>query len=342
MKASDSFDPEGGLDEVAADWLVEREEGFAPDRVRAFAEWCGRDPRHAEAVARVEGALALLNEMPIVRVPLEERVGRLRIGTSKQAPTPPVMRLSLWPWAAGLAAALVLGFMGWRFASTPSGQTYLTDATEPRCVALADGTVVDLNSNSRLHVQFSEGERHVTLGAGEAHFQVAHDAARPFIVTAGGFSVRAVGTAFNVRMVGDKVDVLVTEGKVEVDREDAPPPRAAPILPVLAAGERIQISPSISLAPRIEDVAPAAAHVLLAWQDRMTSFTDVPLRELVARFNRCNATQLILEDPKLGERKIGGVIALNKVDAFVRLLEQDGDIVAERGDGREIALRAAR
>jgi transmembrane sensor len=74
----------------------------------------------------------------------------------------------------------------------------------------------------------------------------------------------------------------------------------------------------------------------------MTSFTDVPLSEMVARVNRCNSTQLVLQDPELGTRKIGGVIALNQVDAFVRLLEQDGDIIAERRPDGEIILRRAR
>jgi len=74
----------------------------------------------------------------------------------------------------------------------------------------------------------------------------------------------------------------------------------------------------------------------------LTDFVDVPLRDVVARFNRRNETQLIVENADLGDRKIGGLIDLNQVDAFARLLEQDGDIVAERRSGREIVLRRAR
>jgi transmembrane sensor len=73
----------------------------------------------------------------------------------------------------------------------------------------------------------------------------------------------------------------------------------------------------------------------------MTSFADVPLREMVARVNRCNTTQLVIADQSLAERRIGGAIALDQVDAFVHLLEQDGDITAERR-GSEIILRRAR
>jgi ferric-dicitrate binding protein FerR (iron transport regulator) len=62
----------------------------------------------------------------------------------------------------------------------------------------------------------------------------------------------------------------------------------------------------------------------------------------VARFNRRNVTQLVLKDADLGERRIGGMIALDQVDAFVRLLAQDGEIVVERQPAGQIGLRRAR
>jgi len=341
MSAIDPSDSGSVLDEVATGWLLEREEGFGPGRAQAFAEWCDRDPKHAKAVSRVEETLSLLNEMVAVRAQLEARIGGAAVKICEPAPA---IQFNLWRWTAGLAAALVLGAVGWWFvvATAQVGQTYVANSAEPRRVALSDGSVVDLNSNSRLREQFSERERRVTLGAGEAHFQVAHNAARPFIVTASGISVRAVGTAFNVRVEGDRVDVLVTDGKVEIDREFASSSPAAPLLPLLVAGERTQIFRSPGLAPRVEGVSPAAVHALLFWQDRITNFTDVPLREMVARINRCNSTQLVLEDPELGARKIGGVIRLDRVDSFVQLLEQDGDIVAKRGAGGKIVLLRAR
>lgn len=338
MKMTDSHDPEADLDELAAGWIVEREEGFTPGRAEAFARWCGRDPRHAKAVARVEGTLALLNEMPAVRAPLEARIKQAAEKKQEAVVVTPAFHFNPWLWTAGLAAALVLGATGWWFTrSVPTAaKTYAANSAEPRRVALADGSVVDLNSNSRVQVQFSTGERHVTLASGEAHFQVAHNAARPFIVTARGVSVRAVGTAFNVRLLGDKVEVLVTEGKVEVDRADASADysRENPIVTLLSAGKLTEITPNLDSPPHVEDVAPAVVHALLSWQDRMTSFSDVPLSEMVIRINRCNSTQIVLDEPELGDRRIGGVIDLNQVDAFVHLLEQSGDIVVERRSGR--------
>jgi transmembrane sensor len=176
MKTTDSFDGETALDELAAEWIVEREEGFASGRAEAFAEWCGRDPRHVAAVTRVESALALLNTMPSVRAPLEARISRsVEAETTAQS-----VRFGSWRWAAGLAAVLAIGVGGWWVvrSSTPAAQIYAADTSAPQRVALADGSVVDLNTNSQLKVRFSTGERQVTLAAGEAHFQVAHNAAR--------------------------------------------------------------------------------------------------------------------------------------------------------------------
>jgi transmembrane sensor len=249
-------------------------------------------------------------------------------------------------WLGGLAAAVVLGLGTWGAISlrTPAGEHYATTPAKPRRVALSDGSVVDINASSDVRVQLSTRERRVTLGAGEAHFEVAHDASRPFVVTAGGVTVRAVGTAFTVRLANDAVDVLVVDGKVEVTPlAGTPSPTVTVVPPLVAAGERTRILRETSTArPTIEKVAPESIRALLAWQDPMTSFADVPLREVVARFNRRNATQLTIGDPELGERKIGGMIALDQIDAFVRLLEQDGDVVAERRGSAGIVLRRAR
>src|SRR5579859_1371595 len=77
MKATGSIESEALLEELAASWIIEREEGFAPNRAEAFADWCIIDPRNSAAVARVENTLALLNEMPSVRAQLEMRVVRM-------------------------------------------------------------------------------------------------------------------------------------------------------------------------------------------------------------------------------------------------------------------------
>lgn len=344
-RADDNSDE--ALDDAAAAWLCERDDGFVPERAAAFAEWCRYDPRHAAAAARVERALALIGEMPAVQAPLKARFGRADDGPLLPAPVSTshgrVLRFRI-PALAAVAAALVLGAFGWRTfpPPVPVGERYATESGSPRRVALRDGSVVDLNQASDVQVAFSARERRVNLGAGEAHFQVASDAARPFVVTAHGVSVRAVGTAFNVRIAAGSVEVLVIEGKVEVVREAAKGLAVTGAPSLLGAGERTEISrDDPTSAPKVEQAPLASIRATLAWQDPMTTFTDMPLREVVVRLNQRNATQLVLDDAQLGERTIGGVIALDQVEAFVRLLEQGGDVVAERRGPGEIRLRRA-
>jgi transmembrane sensor len=348
MSTHDHSRTDEALDESAAAWLCEREEGFTPERAHAFAAWRDRDPRHEAAVARVECTLALLGEMPVVRAPLEARFGRT--GETPAAParvaaaSRSIIQLRIRQWAAGLAAALALGSAVWWTAElrAPAGERYATEAAAQRRVALQDGTVVDINAASDVHVQFTERERRVALTAGEAHFEVAPDAARPFVVTAAGVSVRAVGTAFNVRLAAGAIDVLVVEGKVEVARGPTKSRAAAAAPSLLTAGERARVSRDAAPRVEVEKVAPELVRAMLAWQDPLTTFRDVPLREIVARLNLRNPTQLVVDDAELSERKIGGVIALDQVEAFVRLLEQGGDVVSERRGGGEIVLRRAR
>ncbi|MGH7956227.1 MAG: FecR family protein [Opitutaceae bacterium] len=116
---------------------------------------------------------------------------------------------------------------------------------------LADGSVVELNAGADILVDFSPARRSVRLVRSEAHFAVATDATRPFVVSAGGVEVRAVGTEFAVRFGSQEIAVLVTEGQVAVARTAAPAPADAvlptPTEPVLvAAGGRVVIPTEIS------------------------------------------------------------------------------------------------
>jgi transmembrane sensor len=336
------------LDEAAADWVCEREEGFSPEREQAFAQWRRASPRHEAAVRRVEEMLGLLEELPTVRSSLEARLAR----PASEAGRPMgarILRFPLLAAAAGVAAAVVFGWVAWTSdnlapATAPAPLRYATDASGQRRIALSDGSLVDLNTGSEVVVSYGDRERRITLSAGEAHFDVAKDPDRPFIVTAGNVSVRAVGTAFNVKHAPESIDVLVVEGTVEVGRDAAlPRPFAPSARPRVEAGEQTRVRRDDPVAvPAVEKVDAESMRAQLAWQEQTIPFVDLPLRDLVTQFNRRNATQIVLADAELGARRVGGMISMNHPEAFVRLLEQDGDIVVERPDARIIVLRRAR
>ncbi|MDP3069771.1 MAG: FecR domain-containing protein [Opitutaceae bacterium] len=357
---SDSLDHDDPIEEVASNWLTERAEGFSAAQKREFERWCRADSRHAAAVTRLEAACVLLEKMPLVRAelqpvvefPVKPRV----IAAGKKFP---IIRIAL-----GLAAAVVLASLGWwQWARPqPSAQVYATSAGGYERVVLADGSLVELNANSEVRVELLPNERRVALVRGEAHFTVAHDTARLFIVSAGGVAVRAVGTAFNVRLATFAVEVLVAEGKVAVSEVGpAPavgPSRGAPDLrsgrptsggpTFLVANERALIatappkSPSAAPAPVVEKIAPEVLREALAWQERKLVFAETPLREVVAQFNRRNRLQLLLGDPALAERPVGGTFAVDNVEGFIRLLEGSGTISVDRRGDFTVVLRAAR
>ena len=340
---SSSFDD--AIETAAAEWLCERELGFAPGRAQAFAAWRAADPRHEEAVGHAERALELLADMPAGRAPLTARLA------ATAQPSAPAVRWGGFRapgWFAGLAAALALAAGAWWLAPGRSGesQRYVTAAARQQQIGLNDGSIVNLNVSSEVSVRLTPHERRVTLASGEAHFAVAHDTARPFIVTAAGVSVRAVGTAFSVRVGDAGVEVLVTEGKVAVTRDAVAAGAATAPTAVgpaqLVAGERTVIAREAAVgSAAIERVPAEALDAAVRWHSQVMVFSDLPLRDAVALFNRRNATQLVLADEKLGAQKIGGTFAADQVEAFVRLLEKDGDVAAERRGAREIALRRA-
>ena len=337
------------IEDAAITWLTERDDGFSPAREREFAQWLRADPRHAATVARLEQTLGLLGELPEFRSDINTAFDRAAPvlafpPASAEQPTlaPAPRRWSrAFAWA-GLAAALALGsFVGWR-ALQPSPEIHFTTTVAGyERARLDDGSTLELNAASAVRVQFTSAERHVQLESGEAHFAVAHDTARPFIVSAGGIAVRAVGTAFNVRYTaGGDIEVTVTEGKVRVG-QSGPASSAAESAPLVSAGQRI-VLPHHAPPPTVEHVDPAALRAALAWQSRLADFAEAPLADVIARFNARSRIQLLIADETLADRRIGGTFALDEAEAFVRLLERDGEIVGERRGETEIHLRRAR
>lgn len=343
MKRSDSpiHPHDDVIEAMAASWLAQREEGFTPEQETEFLRWRLADPRHGEAVDRLEETCALLEQLPELRGDLRlepaTAVPAAPKNRSKAATLPERPRIGRFVALGGLAAALVAAAVLWRANEAMSLQaTYVTAPADYRRVQFPDSSVAQLNGGTQVQVKFTSRERLVSLEEGEAYFHVAKDAERPFVVRAQGIRVIAVGTAFNVRVGDAGVDVMVTEGVVRVEREAAP--QAAPI--VLAAGERSVVSDAVALP--VQQVDNAEIKEVLAWQEPRLVFVEAPLADVVARFNEVNRVRLELGDLGLGQSLVGGTFRRDDVETFVRLLEQSGDFVAERPAPDRIVLRRAR
>lgn len=338
--AENRRDNQEAIAEAASRWLVEHGEGLNPDRTREFDQWLAADVRHAEAYDRMEQAHCLLESLPLAKDHLVEYLN------VAQVPAPRSIRR--WRALVGAAAAVALAAVAWWQWPTrePAGsvRSYATAPGGYERAVLEDGSILELNADTKLQVTFTAAMRRVTLLAGEAHFSIAHDAARPFVVTAGDYSVCAVGTAFIVRYARVEVEVLVTEGKVLVAPKDAMPSGLVPDdhAPLIAAGQRVVIAAgSVPSAQGVETIAPTEMRAARAWQERRLFFADTPLRDVIVQFNQRNSAQLSLSEAALGDKRVGGTFAANNVEAFVRLLESSGDIVSERRTVHEIVLHPA-
>lgn len=339
MSPSDTEDARR-RDEAAA-WVLRQDRGLGPREQDEFLQWLAADPRHQAEFARQRDhwrRLDLLGEWRPEHSPRPNR----DLLAPRSWPRPS----AVW-WlvgaAGGLAAAAAL-VLALRVAPASLRPEEVAPAAETVAVIearrLPDGSTVELNRGAALAVLYTPGERRVLLERGEAHFTVAKDAARPFLVSAGGVEVRAVGTAFNVRLGRQALEVLVTEGTVRVEQPVAGDreARAVPLVPALERGQRSVVPLSGAAAPQVAAVSTEEMEQLLAWQPRLLDFTAAPLRTVVAEFNRRNApVRLVIADPDLAEVEVSASLRSDNVEGFLRLLEAGFGVQVER-TGAEIRL----
>lgn len=207
--------------------------------------------------------------------------------------------------AAGIAA--LLGALLW---ADPAFHTQhnATAAGERRQLTLADGTELTLNTRTVAEVEWHLRTRQVRLVDGEALFDVAHAAWRPFLVRAGDTTVRVVGTVFNVRRDDPRVTVTVLRGRVHVES-------ASGDAMLLSARQAVESAGGTLTARAAPD--PAGA---IVWKDGKLMFDRTPLAQALADINRYRTTPATLADPAIARLQISGVFDSARTDALLDLL----------------------
>ena len=325
----------------ASHWVMRRDRGLSPTEQDELSHWLAADSRHGrifaehnwgwEELDRLAGLQASLGAMPDPDLFAPRR----RTGVST------LLRFGWWmPLTLAAAAALVV-FLQLR---RPGGEVpaeMAVPASASGNVAsgerrvLEDGSVVELNVDSEIEVQYTAAERQVRLVRGEAKFSVARSPARPFIVTAGNIRVRAIGTAFVIAVDSLTVEIVVAEGQVAVDSTAHP---SAENL-YLTAGDRAILPRTPATSVQVSTLGPTQLAARLASFDSRLTFRDTSLAEVVADFNRHNEVKLVIGDPTIASLRIGGSFRATEVDAFIRLLSASfPEIKAER-QGNEVVLR---
>lgn len=246
--------------------------------------------------------------------------------------------------AASSLALLVLGGLAFLrpFPPAVSQATAPSQLVGPERRTLPDGTIAELRPGSELIVRFGAadaGPRVITLARGEAHFEVAHDSSRPFVVTAGVSRFRAVGTAFAVTLGDTAIEMLVTAGRVALD---VPQPEH-PASPVVEAGHLVRVDPaSPSAIPIVTALTPAEIRDRLAWRVPRLEFNETPLAEVVALVHRHSSLRLRLIGRDIRKIEITGSLRVDNIEPLFHLLESHYGIRVSKLPGGEIGLESAR
>lgn len=278
----------------ARQWFVLLQDvaATAADR-QAHQAWLDRDPAHRAAWARV---VLLWSRM-------DETVSALR---ATAMPPRPASRQA---WTRRAAAVAVILGAGYAVARSGFAADYETGTGEQRTILLSDGSTAELGGDSALTLAFDSGIRRVRLLRGEAFFQVAPDAERPFVVAAEAGETRALGTEFRVGLRADTVVVSVIRHAVSVRW-------AGQEAVTLDEGQEVRYG-AAGLGP-VHAADGAAARRAL--REGRLFFEEAPLGEVLADLGRYRRGRIVILDDGIAEIPVSGAFRTDAVDAALETI----------------------
>lgn len=289
------------IEEQAARWTARLDGGelSAADRLQLHA-WLDEAPEHRAAFERYQ----LICDDTAESLPALAPVSAVARPDSMRA-----RRAVRWRPAALAAAAAVALAALWLVPWWKDTNAIATVAAQRSTLALPDGSRTELNARTALRTDFRHGRRTVRLERGEAFFDVAKDAAHPFLVETPAGTVRVTGTKFNVRLVADgRPEVTLVEGSVTLENGLA---RLA-----LAPGQQFAAS------GRLATLTPAELERALAWREGRIILNGLTLAQAAARFADYHGRSVTVA-PEVASRELGGSLALDDLQGFFDVLADD-------------------
>lgn len=329
----------------AAEWSdLLRHHGERADVREDFERWRAQRPEHAEVFGRIDAthrlAHAARHSEPMAELE-RETLRRIAVRRGRK-------RRRNFAIAASFLVATVAGLMTvdgvrgeldyWRDSALyalAGDSLYRTAVGEQRELALRDGTVVTLNTDSRAAVQYGDDTRAVTLLRGQALFEVARDESRPFVVAAGDRWIRALGTAFDVRLSEQRVEVVLIEGHVSVEEVSEPRPVATESTdkpqPTIHSPQATVYRPQTTILDPGELFIAAAAlpepivretdvRRATSWREGQLIFRNDRLARAVDEVNRYSKRKIVLADDALGDIRVSGIVNTGNTAVFVETM----------------------
>jgi transmembrane sensor len=336
MNENDNIIPLPSLEAIeaeAATWVVVLgREAISPEDLARFNAWMNQGERHRGAFNALSGLwreLAVLKELPDIAA--VEVSGAPAQGFSRR-------KIVAAAACIPFAVLTVFGVRAYRDRRINQKGDFSSGVGEQKTVRLADRSVVELNTDSAMRVDYNEAARRVWLLRGEAYFDVAKDPERPYLVFAAGNVVEAVGTAFTVRMRPDSaLDVTVEEGRVALSAAiSAKEPRQ--VIAELTARQSAVFSGRVEHITQLEDVELVQK---LAWRQGLLAYAGVPLSDVVADVSRYTDVKIEFADPALGAIPIGGVFRVNQLNALFDSLHLTFGLRVERVSPKLVRISKA-
>ena len=324
----------------------------------AFREWVNRSPAHQAEIRELAALWTDLNALTVMDEPIRQADAvskRLR----KQGRW---KRWAVLPVLAGAAAVCALVLSPVILPTDAGDETYQqavnvplvfkTAKGEHQVYSFEDGSIITLNTDSHIEVDFNKDQRDVRLIKGEALFTVAHDEKRPFLVFANDGIVRAVGTEFSVHLANDAIDVLVSEGSVELStlkptqpsleqlsatQSSSGSPKVAS-LGIIKAGQTARVKSSEAA---IALVSTEVIDAELSWRVGRIEFTGEGLEQAIDEYTRYTNLNIVIADPELNDIRLGGSFPTGETDLFFNTLELQFGINVDKSNGDTVYLTKA-
>jgi transmembrane sensor len=321
--------------ESAAAWRLREEAGLNVSEQVALEHWLAESPDHRQAYSDALWALDAT----------QKHAASPELMAYRQAALPPAdeARHRRWRRWAVMAASIALALLGtqtmmhdflpasfwdWRQDTNP---VYRTAIGERSVIALPDGSVVTLDTNSVLQLAYNDRERGIRLLQGQALFEVAKKQPRPFQVYAQGQRITALGTIFNVRVDDEKVRVALVEGVVRV-RSGPTATNGVAKEVIMTPGEVVEAREASPLIAR-----PADAKSAVSWRAGVLVFNDTPLAAAIVEINRYTAQPVLLGDAAIGDLRVSGVFKSSDPQRFAQIISATFALEVEQApDGSPI------
>jgi len=226
--------------------------------------------------------------------------------------------------------------------TTVAGDIYETRIGERQKFELSDGSVIFLDTQTRIIADFTPETRHINLVRGQARFDVAHDADRPFSVLAGIGKITALGTAFVIKKTPSDVLVTLIEGRVAVEQHDQMTTITRTPSQPEHIGQQLTYSRKGISKANVVDIPQS-----VAWQKGRLVFENHTLAEVVSELNRYSKKKIVIGDRSLRSIRVTGVFnvgldghALQALQNYFSLkltTDQRGNLVLIPRDNKKLS-----